>query len=403
MERRQASGVVWALALILLGVALLVVQLVPGLAAWVGGERGWPLIVVAVGALLLVIGLAAGAPGMAVPACIVAGVGALLYWQNLTGNWASWAYAWTLVPGFVGVGVALAGALGGRWRQVRAGLWQVLISLILFGIFASFLGGPALVGRYWPALLIVLGLLLMVRVLLHPRRRWGERGGSEQVGFQPGPAAEPPAREWAGEVQEASVPLDDAGRARIRIRHGAGRLEVRGGAAPGELVGGSFAGGLDLHTQRQGDLLDVEMQSPEQGWTAPWGLGGTLDWICRLTGQVPLELDLEAGANETSLDLSALRVTDLHLKTGASSTEVVLPAAAGLTRVRVEAGAAAIKLRVPQGVAARIRVEGALAGVDVDTVRFSRVGGVYQSADYDTATNKVEIYASTAVGSLSVR
>ena len=403
MGRGRSSGMVWALALILLGVVLLVVQLVPGLSVWVGGERGWPLLVVGVGALLLVIGLAAGAPGMAVPACIVGGVGALLYWQNLTGNWASWAYAWTLIPGFVGVGLVLSGLLEGRWRQVRAGLWQVLVSLILFGIFASFLGGPALVGQYWPALLIVLGLLLMVRALLHPRGRWGEWGGSGPVEVQPGPAAREPRREWAAEVQEAAVPLDGAGRARLRIRHGAGRLEVRGGAAPGELVGGSFAGGLDVRTQRQGDLLDVEMQTPAQGWPLPWGLGGTLDWSCRLTGQVPLELDLEVGANESRLDLSALRVTALRVKTGASSTEIVLPAAAGYTRVRLEAGAAAIKVRVPEGVAARIHVGGALAGVDVDTVRFPQVGGVYRSADYDTAAHKVEIEAETAVGSLSVR
>ena len=403
MERRRSSSMVWALALILLGVALLVVQLVPGLAVWVSNGRGWPLIVVGVGVFLLVIGLAAGAPGMAVPACIVGGIGALLYWQNLTGNWASWAYAWTLIPAFVGVGLIVAGLLTGNWREVRAGLWQVLIGLILFGIFASFLGGLGLLGLYWPLLLIGLGLLLMARALVWPRPGRGEPAAAGPTGRHLGRAARQRRREWAQEAREAAVPLGDAGRARIRIRHGAGRLEVRGGAAPGQLVGGSFAGGLDVRTQRQGDLLDVEMRTPAQGWPLPWDWAGTLDWSCRLTDQVPLELDLEAGANETQLDLSALRVTELHVKTGASSTEIVLPAAAGYTHARIEAGAAAIKVRVPEGVAARIRVGGALAGVDVDTLRFPRVGDLYQSAGYDTAANRVEIEAETAVGSLSVR
>ena len=401
MERGRSSGMVWALALILLGVVLLVVQLVPGLSVWVSGERGWPLIVVGVGLFLLLIGLAAGEPGMAVPACIVGGVGALLYWQNATGNWASWAYAWALIPAFVGVGLVVAGLLGGNWREVRAGLWQVLIGLLLFGIFGSLLGGLGLLGLYWPVLLIGLGLLLMVRALLRPWHAGPVTEARDTASIRPHRGTK--RQEWAA-VREASVPLGDAKHARIHIRHGAGRLEVRGGAAPGQLVGGAFAGGLDVRTQRQGDLLEVEMQAPSRPWpAAPWDWGGTLDWSCHLTNQVPLELDLETGANEAQLDLSALPVSRLRIKTGASSTRVVLPAAAGYTHVRLEAGAAAIKVHVPEGVAARIHVGGALAGVDVDTARFPLVGGVYQSADYDTAIHKVEIEAETAVGSLSVR
>ena len=63
----------------------------------------WPLIVVAVGAGLLVLGLLVGAPEMAIPAVIVGGIGGILYYQNLSGNWASWSYLWTLIPGFSGL------------------------------------------------------------------------------------------------------------------------------------------------------------------------------------------------------------------------------------------------------------------------------------------------------------
>jgi len=115
---------------------------------------------------LLIIGLLTGVPAMAIPACIVGGIGGLLYWQNSTGNWESWTYAWTLIPGFVGVGTILSGLLGGEPRQsVRGGFWLVAISLALFAFFGSFLGGLNLLGPYWPALLILLGLLLLVRSL----------------------------------------------------------------------------------------------------------------------------------------------------------------------------------------------------------------------------------------------
>ena len=166
MNSKRRSGLVGGLVLILLGVWFLVTQWVPGLQVWFS----WPMIIVGVGALLLIIGLLAGAPAMAVPACIVGGIGGLLYWQNATGNWDSWSYAWALIPGFVGVGVLVSGLLGGETRQsIREGGWLILISLVLFAVFGSLFGGLGLLGPYWPVLLILLGLLLLARVAFRRR------------------------------------------------------------------------------------------------------------------------------------------------------------------------------------------------------------------------------------------
>ena len=166
MGSRHRSSLAAGLVLILLGAWFLAVQFVPGLQAWFS----WPLIIVGVGVFLLILGLLTGAPGLAVPACIVGGIGGLLYWQDATGNWESWAYAWTLIPGFVGVGVVFAGLLGGEGRQaVRGGGTLILISLVLFAVFGSFFGALGMVGDYWPVLLIALGLLMLVRPLFRSR------------------------------------------------------------------------------------------------------------------------------------------------------------------------------------------------------------------------------------------
>ena len=166
MDRRRRSSLAGGLVLILLGAWFLVAQWVPGLPT----TFSWPWIVIGVGGFLLLLGLLTGAPGLAVPACIVGGIGGLLYWQNATGNWESWAYAWTLIPGFVGVGILLSGLLGGEIRQsVQGGGWLILISLVLFAVFGSFLGGLDLLGPYWPVLLILLGLLLLARPLFRSR------------------------------------------------------------------------------------------------------------------------------------------------------------------------------------------------------------------------------------------
>ncbi len=170
-ERTPVTALRFGIILILLGGLFLLARAAPNLFGWLG-VSSWPLIIVGVGILLLLIGAATGAAGMAVPAAIVGGMGMLLYWQNATGAWQSWAYAWTLIPGFVGVGTLIAGLLEGKGQTVRGGLWLIIISLILFAVFsaimAPFVGGPIFLGRYWPVLLIVLGVLLLGRALVQP-------------------------------------------------------------------------------------------------------------------------------------------------------------------------------------------------------------------------------------------
>jgi hypothetical protein len=164
MRHYRRSNLAVGLILILIGAWFLAIQVFPNLRVWFNISFSWPLIILGAGALLLFIGLLAGEPGMAVPACIVSGIGGLLYYQNLTGHWESWAYAWTLIPGFVGAGVILSGLLGNRpKRSLGDGLNLIVISLVLFLIFATFLGGPNLLGPFWPVLIILLGLWLIVR------------------------------------------------------------------------------------------------------------------------------------------------------------------------------------------------------------------------------------------------
>ena len=167
MNKKRRSGLAGGLLLIILGVWFLAVQLVPGLGMWVAGAMSWPSWIIGVGLLLLVFGLLTGMPAMAIPACIVGGIGGVLYWQNVTGNWESWSYVWALIPGFVGIGSLLAGLLGENRREsIRSGITLIVISLILLLIFGSFLGNWRLLGPYWPVLLIVLGVVLLLRILL---------------------------------------------------------------------------------------------------------------------------------------------------------------------------------------------------------------------------------------------
>lgn len=259
--------------------------------------------------------------------------------------------------------------------------WGTLI--ILVG--AALLAGNLLGLNVWPFLLptviIFVGVWLLIWSRIHPKSLEGEN---------------------------VSIPLQGASRAEVRIRHGAGRLLLQGGAGPNVLASGSFTGGLRHSENRRGDTLDVEMGVPEDIWMnfgGPWIFGPwtPILWDVRLNDGVPMTLDMETGAGESRVDLSALKAEEIRLKTGASSTEMTLPARAGKTRVKVSSGAASVVLRVPDGVAARIAVESGLAGITIDQNRFPRSGGGYESADYGRAENSVDIKIETGVGAVEIR
>ncbi len=170
MEQGQRSNLVAGVLIILIGAAFLAAQIFPDSFAFINLKENWPLLVIGVGVFLLLMGLLTSTPALAIPALNVGGIGGILYWQNATGNWESWAYIWTLIPGFVGLGVIISGLLAGQARKaLHDGSRAILVSLIMFAIFGSFLGGGQFSGMLWPILLIGAGLMILFGSLFRPR------------------------------------------------------------------------------------------------------------------------------------------------------------------------------------------------------------------------------------------
>jgi hypothetical protein len=229
---------------------------------------------------------------------------------------------------------------------------------------------------FWPLVLIAFGIWLLVGVLFGRRRQAGER---------------------------AVVPLDGAAGGRIIINHGAGRLFVGGNAEPGSLVSGSFGGGVDYWTRRVEGDLEVDLRLKDRNFPILWWPGDSFEWRVSLNQDVPLMLLVKTGASESQLNLAELQVKSLKVETGASSSTITLPRNAGYTKARIESGVASVKVFVPESAAARIRVSSGLSDVKVNRSRFASMGGMYQSPDYDTASNKIDIEIETGVGSVSIR
>src|SRR5712692_192320 len=164
-----SSGLALGLVLVVVGVFFLIMRLFEiDLSTY-----GWPLYVIIPGLTLLIVGFVSLGTGALVPGGIVTVTGLILAAQNASGDWASWAYAWTLVvPGGAGLGLFLQGLRVHDSKQMRLGrnlmFWSALMFMIGFVIFESIfnISGQdfGIVSRAaLPVLLIIIGVTLLAR------------------------------------------------------------------------------------------------------------------------------------------------------------------------------------------------------------------------------------------------
>jgi hypothetical protein len=235
-------------------------------------------------------------------------------------------------------------------------------------------GGINAMQLFWPSVLVLLGMWILSGYFL--------RGSVED--------------------EQVSIDLQGANEASLKLSHGAGRIILSAGASSNQLLSGTFAGGVKQSARKSGDRLDAHIEARPTFFLPFVGGSQSLEWKIDLNRDIPLTLRLETGASQSELDLRDLRVTALKINTGASKIDLTLPANAGMTTVKVEMGAASLDMVVPDGVAARVHAEQGVSAIEVDTVRFPYANGIYESVDYSSAQNKVDVMIQAGVGQVVI-
>lgn len=166
----KRNNLAWGLILILVGLGFLLFQVFPGIEA----EFQWPWILIGVGTIFAVASVLTRTGGLMIPAFIIGGLGAIFLYQTNTDNWASWAYIWTIIPGFVGAGMLVGGLYDPDLRSARPASFILLaVSAVALVIFSGMLGFDNSLLQYWPVLLILAGAIVLIRSLL------GSKGKSD--------------------------------------------------------------------------------------------------------------------------------------------------------------------------------------------------------------------------------
>jgi hypothetical protein len=158
----------------------------------------------------------------------------------------------------------------------------------------------------------------------------------------------------------------------------------------------------------------------------PWAACiGATEWQIHLNPTVSSDITAHSGGGNVKLDLSGMAVTRLSADTGGGNMDVVLPdnagnlsvtARTGGGNVSVEmgsgttgsntidarSGAGNVVIHVPRGIAAKVHATSGLGKVIVDA-RFNKLDdNTYQSPDYDSAANTVEVTVHSGAGNVSV-
>jgi len=142
----------------------------------------WPFIFINPGALVFLSALASdnsSGEGLSILGAILITLGLVFLAQQVTGLWASWAYAWALIaPTSIGVAQIVYGTRKDRDTIVKSGRKLVNIGGLMFAIgFVFFelvlginnLGGDYLNSFRLPVGLILVGLIVLVRSLTKKR------------------------------------------------------------------------------------------------------------------------------------------------------------------------------------------------------------------------------------------
>ncbi len=209
-----------------------------------------------------------------------------------------------------------------------------------------------------------------------------------------------------------SEPLNDMTSAKIDINTGTGNLTIDSlGANEGLLASGELeylekqappAWSVDTH-EGQASLTLKADGGRQPGFRMPWqACNGETNWQIHLSPDVEADLTARSGGGNVKLDLAAMKLTRLAADTGGGNMDVVLPDKAVNLSVMARSGAGNVTIHMPGHMAAKIIAKTGFGKVIVDS-RFTQVDDhAYQSADYDSAAEKVEISAQSGAGNVSI-
>ncbi len=232
-----------------------------------------------------------------------------------------------------------------------------------------------------------------------------------------------------------SEPLGGATTAKVDIDVADGNLTIDRLAGSEQMLANGmlqYVEGQGLPTQSVNRIngqatLTLKARSSGRPWfRLPWAAcNGATKWQIHLNPKVQSDITAHSGGGNVKLNLAGMAVTHLSADTGGGNMDVVLPdhvanlnvtartgggnvtveigdGTTGSNTVHANSGAGNVVVRVPSGIAARIHATSGWGKLIIDAHFDKMDDHTYQSPDYNSASDKVEITAQSGAGNVSV-
>lgn len=281
-----------------------------------------------------------------------------------------------------------------------------LFLLSNFGVLPWGVWGTLL--QAWPLLLVLWG----ASILLRPLGRTGALitavvvvvalGGVVAYSYAYHPENRPG-------YSTGTLPLDEPLAATtenvsLYLGFGAGTINLDGTAAADKLAQGTLGYVVrkpSVNFSGGGPDVGLQITMATGTWASVPGYR-TPTWTIHLNPKPNYSLDLDTGACSSNLDLSALKVTNLVMSTGASDSTVTFGDQGQDTTARFDFGAASVKVRVPRSVGVRATLSTGLVGTNLSQNGFTKTGSQWVSADYGAKTSHLDIRVNAGASSFNV-
>lgn len=189
----------------------------------------------------------------------------------------------------------------------------------------------------------------------------------------------------------ASVVIDrqDASDLTLDIGIGGGGFTLAAGASALVEVA-SRRDDILATVDRSGGAVRVLLRQNIDWFLRTWV--GAAGWDIRVPADVPVTLEIGAGAGEVQLDLGAVLLRRGRVNLGAAKSVVTLPRPIGDVPLAISAGAASVTIVIPPGIEAKVTSQGGLLSVS----------GRTETPGYHAATNRVTVTLQGGATSVTV-
>lgn len=200
-----------------------------------------------------------------------------------------------------------------------------------------------------------------------------------------------------------SYPLDNLKEASVSLFMGTGELHVQSGTS--DLLEGIFNYNveqwkpqIDFRTSHDRGIITVRQGSAKG---IPIGSGKN-SWDIYLTEKIPLDLEVEFGAGEGTLDLRETWIETLQIEMGVG--ELTVDISGRYTHgfdVSIEGGVGSATVYLPDHVGVRVSAEKGIGSIEASG--FKKRGDIYTNQAYGSSDITIDVDIEAGIGSIKLR